>query len=68
MKVTKLKAMSRKLADLAAGGDARIVRLLLDQLREVDARAAEEPAIEETFSAADREVIAALMARMGGKR
>ena len=67
-KVTKLKAMTRKLADLAAGGDARIVRLLLDQLREADARAAEEPPIEETFSAADREVIAALIARIGGKR
>ena len=65
--MTKLEAMTRRLADMAVAGDARIVRLLLDQLREADARAAEEPAAQESFSAADREVIAALMMRIGGK-
>jgi hypothetical protein len=65
-KVTKLEAMTRRLADRAAAGDARIVKLLIDQIRAGEARAAEEP--EEEFSAADREVIAAMVMRIGGKR
>jgi len=64
-KVTKLEAMTRKLADMAVEGDARILRLLLDQIREAEARAAEEPVTQDAFSTADREVIAALVMRIG---
>jgi Family of unknown function (DUF5681) len=65
--MTKLEAVTQTLADGAVAGDARMVRLLLDRLGEAEARAAEEPAAQETFSAADREVIAALLARIGGR-
>src|SRR5215469_7098703 len=65
-KVTKLQAMTTRLADRAAEGDARMVKLLLDQIRAGEARAAEEP--EEAFTAADREVIAAMVLRIGGRR
>jgi hypothetical protein len=64
-KVTKLEAMMRTLTDKAVAGDARMVRLLLDRLG--PSRADEEPETEEAFSAADREVIAAMLARLGGK-
>jgi len=67
VKMTRLEAMTRTLADKAVAGDARAVRLLLDRLREADARAAEEPAVRESFSEKDREVIAALLVRIGGK-
>ncbi len=67
-KVTKLEAMTRKLADLAAQGDARIVRLLLGELHKAEERAAEEPAMQDAFSAADQEVIATLIVRLGERR
>ena len=67
VKMTRLEAMTRTLADKAAAGDPRIVRLLLDRLSAADARAAEEPQAQADFSAADREVIAALLVRIGGK-
>ena len=65
--MTRLEAVTLMLADKALAGDPRMVRLLLGQLREADARAAEEPATQDAFSAADREVIAALLVRIGGK-
>jgi hypothetical protein len=66
--VTKLEAMTRKLADLATEGDVRMLRLLIDQMRAAEERAAKEPAADEAFSPADREVIAALVMRIGGGR
>ncbi len=64
-KVTKLEAMTRKLADMAVQGDARVVKLLLDRIREAEERAAEEPTMQEEFDATDREVIAAMLQRIG---
>jgi hypothetical protein len=66
-KITKLEAMTRKLADLAVEGDARVLRLLLNEIRLAEQRAAEEPATQDVLTAADREVIAALVARIGGR-
>ncbi|HTW33271.1 MAG TPA: DUF5681 domain-containing protein [Rhizomicrobium sp.] len=63
-KVTKLEAMTRKLADMAVQGDARVVKLLLDRIREAEERTAEEPAVQDGFEAADREVIAAMLQRL----
>ena len=65
--MTKLEAMIRTLIDGAVAGDARMVRMLLDRLGAAEERAGEEPETEEAFSAADREVIAAMLKRMGGK-
>lgn len=64
-RVTKLEAMTRKLADLAVEGDARVLRLLLNEIRLAEERAAEEPATQDVLTAADREVIAALVLRIG---
>jgi len=64
-RVTKLEATMRKLADLAAAGDARMVRLLIDHLKEAEGQAT--PETEDVFTQADSEVIAALMARIGKK-
>jgi Family of unknown function (DUF5681) len=66
-KVTKLEAVMRKLADLAVAGDARVSRLLLNEIRLAEQRAAEEPATQDVLTAADREVIAALVVRIGGR-
>ncbi len=66
-KMTKLDAMTLQLADLSAAGDARIMRLLLNEIRQAESRMAEEPAMQDTLEAADHEVIAALLARLGGK-
>jgi hypothetical protein len=67
VKMTRLEAMTRTLADKAVAGDAKAVRLLIDRLAIAEARAGEEPAAQESFSAKDREVIAALLVRIGGK-
>lgn len=64
-KITKLEAMTRKLADLAVEGDARVLRLLLNEIRLAESRAAEEPTTQDVLTAADREVIAALEVRIG---
>lgn len=64
--MTKLEAMIRTLIDGAVAGDARMVRMLLDRLGAAEERAGEGPDTE-AFSAADREVIAAMLKRMGGK-
>ena len=65
-KVTKLEAATRALADGAAKGDPRILRLLLNEIRAAESRAAEEPATQDALTAADHEVIAAFMQRGRG--
>ena len=67
-KMSKLDAMMRTLADGAVEGDPRILRLLLGEIRLAEQRAAKEPATQDVLCAADREVIAALVVRIGGKR
>jgi hypothetical protein len=67
VKMTRLEAMTRTLADKAVAGDAKAVRLLIDRLKEVEARAAAEPGVRESFSEKDREVIAAVLVRLGVK-
>jgi hypothetical protein len=66
-KVTKLEAMTRRLADLAVEGDPRILRLLLGEIRLAEERANEEPAMQDVLTSADHEVIAALVLRFGGR-
>jgi hypothetical protein len=65
--MTKLDAMMRALADGAVAGDPRILRLLLGEIRGAEQRAAKEPEMRDVLSAADREVIAALVVRIGGR-
>src|SRR5277367_1704904 len=60
-RVSKMQAAVKSLADRAASGDPRVLRLLLAELRHAESRVAEEPAVQETFSATDREVIAAML-------
>jgi Family of unknown function (DUF5681) len=67
-RVSKLQAAVKSLADRAASGDPLVLRLLLAELRHAESRAREEPVAQETFSAADREVIAAMLLRIGGRR
>lgn len=66
--VTKLEALTRKLADLAVDGDARALRLLLGEIREAESRAAETPDVRDVLTTTDHEVIAALVLRIGGGR
>lgn len=66
-KITKLEAMMRKLADGAVEGDPRILRLLLGEIREAESQAAKEPQTQDVFTAADQEVIASLVLRIGGR-
>jgi Family of unknown function (DUF5681) len=65
-KMTKLEAMTRQLIDLAVAGDARIMRLLLNEIRLKESRAAEEPETQDALEAADHDVIAGLLARLRG--
>jgi hypothetical protein len=65
--VTKLEALTRKLADLAVEGDARVLRLLLSEIREAESRAPETPAVRDVLTTTDHEVIAALVLRIGGR-
>jgi len=65
--MTKLDAAMRRLADGAVAGDPRILRLLLGEIRVAEQRAAAEPQTQDVLSAADREVIAALVVRIGGR-
>jgi hypothetical protein len=67
-KMTKAEAMARRFADLAVEGDPRILRLLLGEIRAAEERAQEEPALRDVLTAADREVIAALVVRIGGRQ
>ena len=64
-RVSKLQAAVKSLADRAASGDPHVLRLLLAELRHAESRVGEEPAAQETFSATDREVIAAMLQRIG---
>ncbi len=65
-KMTKLEAMTRQLIDLAVAGDARVMRLLLNEIRVAESRAAEEPQTQDVLTAADHDVIAALLAKIRG--
>ena len=64
-RVSKMQAAVKSLADRAAAGDPRVLRMLLAELRHAESRAAEEPAVQETLSATDQEVIAAMLQRIG---
>jgi hypothetical protein len=65
-KVTRYEALIRTLADGAIAGDPRILRLLLGELRDADSRAAETPDDSAALGDTDRDVIASLIARLGG--
>jgi hypothetical protein len=65
--MTKLDAAMRTLADGAVRGDPRILRLLLGEIRVAEQKAAAEPQTQEVLTAADQEVIATLMVRVGGR-
>lgn len=65
--VSALEAMMRALTEGAVKGDPRSLKLLLDEIRATEQRAAAEPQTQEVLSAADHAVIAALLARIGGK-
>ena len=64
-RVSKMQAAVKSLADRAASGDPLVLRLLLAELRHAESRASEEPAVQETLSATDQEVIAAMLQRIG---
>ena len=64
-RVSKMQAAVKSLADRAASGDPLVLRLLLAELRHAESRASEEPAAQETLSATDQEVIAAMLQRIG---
>jgi hypothetical protein len=64
-RVSKMQAAVKSLADRAASGDPFVLRLLLAELRHAESRASEEPAVQETLSATDQEVIAAMLLRIG---
>ncbi len=64
-RVSKMQAAVKSLADRAASGDPRVLRMLLAELRHAESRASEEPAVQETLSATDQEVIAAMLQRIG---
>ncbi|HTW36466.1 MAG TPA: DUF5681 domain-containing protein [Rhizomicrobium sp.] len=64
-RVSKMQAAVKSLADRAASGDPRILRLLLAELRHAESRAAEEPAVQEDLTDVDRDVIAAMLQRIG---
>lgn len=67
-RVSKMQAAVKSLADRAASGDPLVLRLLLAELRHAESRASEEPAVQEDLTEADRDVIAAMLLRIGGKR
>jgi hypothetical protein len=67
-RVSKMQAAVKSLADRAASGDPLVLRLLLAELRHAESRAAEEPAVQEDLTDTDRDVIAAMLLRIGGKR
>jgi hypothetical protein len=67
-RVSKMQAAVKSLADRAASGDPLVLRLLLAELRHAESRASEEPAVQEDLADVDRDVIAALLLRIGGQR
>jgi hypothetical protein len=67
-RVSKMQAAVKSLADRAASGDPLVLRLLLAELRHAESRASEEPAVQEDLAEVDRDVIAAMLLRIGGKR
>jgi len=67
-RVSKLQAAVKSLADRAASGDPLVLRLLLTELRHAESRAGEEPAVQEDLTEVDRDVIAAMLLRIGRAR
>ena len=69
-RMTRLEHLLDRLLEQALAGDARLIKLALDETRLAEARSAEaRDASEETLdNPADREVVAALIARLTGAR
>ena len=64
-RVTRLEHLLTRLIEKAIGGDPRLMKMALDEMRKEDARAQDET--PDTLGPADIEVIAALKARLLGE-
>ncbi len=61
-KITRLEQLLGELVAKAASGDARLMKLVIDERHKLDARADKEPADE--LGPADKQVMDALYARL----